>query len=196
MAEKSNKTAKISFFPFMRSVENTERGAQEMHFPIIHNTAVDHSEKAYIYSTATAWTAIFVLYTHKNVPVDLNNLNALELVTDVAHVDLLDADLSPITNVKGAIQMVNAGRIDGFIFADVAVDPLIKSLNLTKIRRTHYRTFDVKALIAKGERTEMLDAMFSEAIDEMIATGEIKKTVPVRMRPFDPWQPYLTLPEP
>ena len=85
---------------------------------------------------------------------------------------------------------MDAGRLDGFIFADFACDPIIKAQNLKNIKRTLYNRFDVSIVLPKGEKGGPVDKFLIEAIEKLKARGEFDKIMGPIDTPFDPWQPF------
>ena len=86
---------------------------------------------------------------------------------------------------------MDAGRIDGFIFADTSADPIIKKEGLKNIHRELYDVFDVKIIIPKGEKGKATDAFLTETIEKCEPTEPLTKSC-------HPWINPITIgsPEP
>lgn len=105
--------------------------------------------------------------------------------TDVAHTPYFPFDTQPSAHILGSLKKLEIGRIDGFIFADDATDPLIKANNLQNIQRQLYRRFEVKIVLPKGGAGGATDRFLSEAIRKLRASGRLDEI----MRPVD--HPYV-----
>ncbi len=82
--------------------------------------------------------------------MDPNRLADYLIETDVAHTLYFPFDTQPSADILSSLKKLELGRIDGFIFADDATDPLIKANNLQNIQRQLYRRFEVKIVLPKG----------------------------------------------
>lgn len=193
IGEITNNAVEMKIYPFQRSIKSLEKQREHAHVPLIYSTNLDTPDSPYRFSTATLWYVNFVLYTHKSKSVDLDEIDQLELLTDTAHTKIFDFKVKGVTGMEGAIQMVNKNRVDGLIFADSVIDPIIKAQNLKNVRRTLFKTYDVKALILRGENAEYVDKMIAAGVEEVFRTGEIA-TFKVDSGPYQTWQPFEELP--
>ncbi len=184
----ANVNVTVETYPFKRSMFLLQRGLLDAHFPFVYSPKLKNSKLPYVFSTVSFAKVNFVLYTHKNVTVDINDLTKLTILTALAHVDLFDFDVVAVHDLKGAINMVNSGRVDGLIFADVVIDPFIKSQHLSNITRTFFHRFEVKALISKGRRGKDIDAIISAGVSVMKESGELARFTDRWSRDYDDWQ--------
>ena len=185
----SDQTITYQVVPFKRSMSDVVAGNVDFHMPLIKNPALDEAGLEYDHSTATIFHVNFVLYTNKNKPVDMNNIANYKIETDAAHVGYFHNNIIPSSNLESSLKKVNAERIDGFIFADNACDPLIKNLGLKNIKRELYKVFDVKIILPKGRKGGAIDNMLSTVIDDMRKTGEYQKIMGGVDMPYNDWQP-------
>jgi len=192
MAELAGKEASIRISPLMRTLMAVADGSADLQAPYIHNPAITTLSHPFEISSATFWKLNFVLYTHKGKVFDNNNLARMKLVTNRGWTDIIGFKVGSLTKVEASLRMVNAGRIDGVIYADVVVDPMIKRLGLKNVRRTFFGTFDVKAAIAKNSRSKEIDAMISNAVEKLQGSKEIK-ALTSNLSSYDNWQPYELL---
>lgn len=184
----SSKT-EMDVVPFKRSISNLTSGRADYHIPLIKIPGVPESELPYSFSTETLFQVSFVLYTNKSHPIDAEKLRDYSLITDSAHTDFFPFPIRGTACLPCAIKMVNAGRIDGFIFAQNEIDPIIRAQGLTNVHRQLYKNYDVKIVLPKGQRGKEVDAYFSEGIKILRERGEYDKLLAPVLLPYQEWQP-------
>lgn len=187
--EQSKKMITYQVVPFKRSMNDVIHGRVDFHMPLIQNPDLDEATLDYDHSTATIFHVNFVLYTQKGKPVDKSNIANYRIETDAAHVSYFHSSIIPSSNIESSLKRVNIGRIDGFIFADNASDPIVKKLILSNIKRELYRVFDVKIILPKGKRGQAVDNMLTTSIDAMKKSGKYQKIMSIIDAPYDDWQP-------
>jgi polar amino acid transport system substrate-binding protein len=174
--------------PFARSVNNAVEGEADFHLPLIKLPESKSKSLPYDYSTETIFHVNFVLYTNKSKNISTGNLKGKNLETDRAHINYFEFPIKPSAGIENSLKKVNAGRIDGFIFADFATDPVLKKLNLKNIKRQLFKRYDVKMVLKKGGRGGEVDKLLSEAIAKLKKSGEFDKIMSVLEKPYDNWQ--------
>ncbi len=175
--------------PFKRSVRNLVTGKADYHIPLIEIPGGDPKKLPYAFSTVTLFQVSFVLYTNKNIPVEVGDLGKYAIATDLAHTSFFPFPIEGMSCLSCAIKMVNVGRLDGFIFAQNEIDPFIKQFELKNIRRQLYKNFNVKVLIPKGEAGKEVDRHFTEGINTLRAKGEYDALLKPVLAPYIEWQP-------
>jgi polar amino acid transport system substrate-binding protein len=185
----SNSETKIYVEPFKRSVRNLTKGLVDYHIPLIKIPGIDPTTLPYAFSTSTLFQVAFVLYTNVNKPLDRSRLGDYTILTDTAHTDFFPFKVSGVTCLPCAIRTLNAGRIDGFIFAQNEIDPYILKYKLGNIHRQLYHNFDVKVLIPRGEAGQSVDRYLSAGIGKLRANGAYDKLLAPVLAPYKDWQP-------
>ncbi|MDR3555292.1 MAG: transporter substrate-binding domain-containing protein [Syntrophobacteraceae bacterium] len=181
----------ISVNPFPRSMSyvTQEPIRADFHIPLIKNDIIPEDKLPYYYSEETIFHVNFTIYSLKGKDVNKDNLSKFKVETDAAHVGYFPFKAIPSNSIEQSLEKVSAGRIDAFVFADNATDPVLKKLGLHNIKRTLYKRFDVKIILPKTERGKQVDKILSAAIEKMRQTGEFQKIQgPIDM-PYDDWQP-------
>ena len=130
-----------------------------------------------------------MLYTNKNKPLDINRLSEYNIETENAHVAYFDFEMEGSSCVECSVKMVDAGRLDGFIYAQVEIDPIIRKDKLKNIRRQLYRLYEVKYVLKKGARGGAADMYIREGLTILRKTGEFQKIMGRQLTPYDDWQP-------
>jgi len=189
IAEVSGIKTDISVVPFKRSMSYVIKGIVDFHLPLIKNPNIREDSLDYDHSTESIFHVNFVLYTNKNKEISKDNLKDYDIETDLAHTQYFDFTINPSTRIKSSLVKLNAGRIDGFIFADTASDPLIREYNLTNIRRQLYKVFEVKIVLPKGGRGGEIDGILTSAIKKLHENGRYKEIMDVINKPYENWQP-------
>ena len=187
--QESGMRIKREVVPFARSMDNVINRRADFHMPLIMAPNADLSELNYDFSTETIFHVNFVLFSNKNKPLDPAKLASYKLETDRAHTQYFPFPIEPAASLESAMRKVDAGRIDGFIFADFASEPIIKQYDLKNIHRSLYRVFDVKIILPKGAHGGEVDRMLSAAIRSLREKGDYDKLMGSVDRPYDDWQP-------
>ncbi len=185
----TNTETEIVVAPFQRSVRNLIRGEADYHIPLIEIPGTNLEELPYAFSTETLFQVAFVLYSNKNNPLDINKLHEYDISTDLAHVDFFPFPVKGTSCLSCAIEMVDRGRLDGFIFAQNEIDPFVRQFNLKNVYRQFYKNFNVKIIIPKGQAGKTIDAYFSKGIKILRQRGEYDKILAPIITPYIEWQP-------
>lgn len=189
IAKESGVTIKHQVVPFARSMDDVINQKVNFHMPLIMPPNASELKLDYDYSTETIFHVNFVLFSNKNKPLDPAKLASYKLETDRAHTQYFPFPIEPSTNIESSLKKLDAGRIDGFIFADFASDPIIKQSGLKNIHRDLYKVFDVKIILPKGARGGEVDKFLSSTIQSLRKNGTYDKIMgPIDMK-YDNWQP-------
>jgi polar amino acid transport system substrate-binding protein len=175
--------------PFARSINNVISGKADFHMPLIAVPDIDMATLDYDYSTETIFHVNFVLYTKKGSNITIDKLQNSKVETDIAHLPYFNFPIKGSSNLELSLKKVNAGRIDAFIFADFASDPIIKGKNFTNIKRDLFKIYDVKIVLPKNGTGGKTDKFLSETIAKLRANGAYEKIIGPIDRPYDNWQP-------
>ena len=181
----------ISVQPFARSIADASDGRVDVHFPLLQAIGSPNSTGKFDYSSEVVYPVNFVLYTKKGSGVTVDSLKAAKIETDIAHTSYFDFPATGSSDLLLSLKKVDAGRIDGVIFADTVLDPVVKSNQLNGLQRTMYKVFNVKFVLAKGANGSPADKVLSASIAKLKASGDWGKlTEAVGLgRPYDNWQP-------
>ncbi|MCP4325794.1 MAG: transporter substrate-binding domain-containing protein [Alteromonadales bacterium] len=186
----TGKEIKINVSPFKRSLRDAINNKVDFHLPLIKNPYKNDSKQDFDYSTSVIFTVSFVLYTNKTKHINKNRLSDYALVTEPAHKDLFDFAIEE--NYRGiahSLKMLNKGVIDGYIFADVEADPVLKKLGLKNIKRELYKIYDVHAVLPKGEKGKGVDIIISKAMNKIRESGEWEVLMSPVYHEYIDWQP-------
>lgn len=182
-------TIKREVVPFARSMDNVINHRADFHFPLIVNPETNPAKLDFDFSAETVYTVNFVIYSNKNKPLDTARLATYKLETDRAHTQYFPFPVDPSVSLDSSLKKIEAGRIDGLIFADVAVDPLIKEMGLKNIHRSLYKVFDVKFVLPKGGHGGETDQMLSAAVRAVKKNGTHDRIMGPVYKPYSDWQP-------
>jgi polar amino acid transport system substrate-binding protein len=174
--------------PFARSMAAIAAGRADLHVPIIRPPSTDGLEWAP--TAATIYRVPFVIYTNKAAPIDLHNLAKYRIETDVAHTGYFDIPVAGGASTESSLRKVDSGRIDGYIFAANAVDPLVEALGLKNIHRDFYKIFDVCGVLPKGGGGGSVDRLLTAAMQEAAGDAEFKAAIQKVLSGYrGDWQP-------
>jgi polar amino acid transport system substrate-binding protein len=173
---------------FARSMHNVKTRKADFHLPLIQLPEQSVGQLDYDHSTETIFHVNFVLYSNKNKDINLKNLDQFFIETDRAHVDYFNFKINASSCIECSLKKVAIGRIDGFIFADFASDPVVKA-NQLDVKRQLYRRFNVKIILPRGGNGGSVDHFLSSGISKLKASGEYDKIMSKLDSPYDDWQP-------
>jgi polar amino acid transport system substrate-binding protein len=179
----------IGVFPFKRALSNALSGEADFEFPFIKNPKLKTVPAEYDYSTTPVYNVNFVLYYNKNKKIDRSAIDKFIITTDAAHVELFDFKIGAEFDVEAALKKLEVGKIDGFIHADVACDPILKNLGLKNVGRELFDVFPVHAILAKGKQGSDVDKMLTEAVKRVKASGKHAELMDPIYKSYDNWQP-------
>ncbi|MCC7150837.1 MAG: transporter substrate-binding domain-containing protein [Rubrivivax sp.] len=182
----SGDKVELQVVPFSRSMTDVQGKKVDLHMPLIQLPGSETGTPKFDYSKETIFHVNFALYSNKSVDVSPATASKFKVETDQAHVDYFDFPIVASSNIESSLKKVNAGRVDGFIFADVASDPIVKAAALTNIKRQLYKRFDVKVVLPKGERGGAADKWLTENIGKLRASGEYNRIMGMIDTPFQP----------
>lgn len=118
IAEVSEIPIEISVVPFKRSMLYVTNGKTDFHLPLIRYPEIKENTPDYDYATETIFHVNFVLYSYKNMNIDINKIQNYKIETDAAHTDYFNFPVTGSTRIENSLKKVNAVRIEGVIFAD------------------------------------------------------------------------------
>lgn len=165
----------LQVVPFPRSMNDVQERKVDFHMPLIQLPGSETGTGKFDYSTETIFHVNFTLYSTKGLDVNPGNVSKFKVETEQAHTEYFGFPIVPSSNIDGSLKKVNAGRIDAFIFADNASDPLVKAGNLSNIKRQLYKRFPVRVVLPKGARGGPADKFLSETIGKLRASGDMDR---------------------
>jgi len=198
IADLAGKKISVQVVPFARAVYAMEAKQADIEAAI---TQIPDQKKwaalKFDYSTAEFLKIAFVLYTNKAKPISVDELKSgnpkkYKIETDGAHVEHFPFAITASTNIDASLKRVDAGEIDGFIFSQGTTDGALKRLGYKNIARTYYDTFTGVFMLQKGARGGPLDAMISDGMAKMRASGkyqEITGAYTAAASKYIEWQP-------
>ncbi|AEV68381.1 substrate-binding periplasmic protein [Acetivibrio clariflavus] len=172
-AEYKDGEVTIDVYPMARSIENIISGTADCHCPYIKNHNVADSDNLFYYTTEEFGKVIFVLYSNKNV-TGLTPENVMsgkyKVQIQPGHKEYL-GDL-PEATIESGLQMVDSGRIDGYIAAMSTCDQIIKAMQLKNIKRQYYDTFETAIIFKKTDDGKQKRDIFNTLIKKIKENGE------------------------
>jgi len=148
------------------------------------------------YSTEVIYTSAFVLYTNKAKPVDVGvlksgNPKGYVIETDLSNLSSFEFKCTPTTSFEASLKKVDSGVIDGFIFTQSSIDPILRKMGLKNIKRELYDNFPLVCALGKGSRGGQADRMLSVGLKKLRANGRFDKLMGqyVATAKYNDWQP-------
>lgn len=179
----------IQVVPFPRSMNDVQEKKVDFHLPLIQMPGSETGTDKFDYSTDTIFHVNFTLYSGKALDISPASASKFKVETEAAHTAYFSFPVAPSSNIEGSLKKVDAGRLDAFVFADFASDPIVKGGKLANVKRQLFKRFDVKVVLPKGGRGGATDKFLSETIAKLIKSGEMAKIMGPIDTPFDNWQP-------
>jgi polar amino acid transport system substrate-binding protein len=198
IAEATGNTVKIDVVPSARGMLMVATGKVDFCGPV--TASRDPKQIAnldYDYSTLVTHETPLVLYTNKKKDISVEDLkkgnkSQYKIETAVSMVDIFPFKTLPSTNVEGSLKKVDSGDIDGYIYAQAASDPILKSLGLKTIKRTLFDMAKGVLAIAKGSRGGEIDLILSKGVEILKANGKyaiIMSSLAGEGSKYSDWQP-------
>ena len=209
LSKKLKQDIDIQVVPFSRSIYYVSSGKVDFHLPFIKPNLESLTGKGsvvdkdittdlklkqhlhdFIYSDETIFHVNFVLYSHIDVPIDLNKIQDYKIETDSAHLPFLKGVSLGSDCITCSLKNVQHKMTDGYIFADSSTDPLLKKNKptLPSIKREFYKKFAVKILFPNTEQGHKLNKKISAVIADMRLSGELTQLLSSVDFPYDDWQ--------
>ena len=190
-------TIQISVSPMARSIDNVISGGADFHIPMIRNTVVPASALPYKCSTEALGKVVFVIYSNKAKPITLNMLKAAkdqkpfpyQFESGRGLEAFFDFPVTPSNAIDQSLKKVDAGRVDGFIWAQEEADYTVRTLALKNVHRAIYFAFDDIIVLPKGPKGDKLDAEFTKLIKLLRESGKLQKLYATIHLPYNDWQP-------
>jgi polar amino acid transport system substrate-binding protein len=182
-------TSDIGVFPFPRSIDNVTSGKAAYHLPELEDPKTDPASLPFDLSEAKFFEVPFVLYSNKGKNISVKDLAGKKIETSAAHTRYFQFKITGSSCFECSLKKVDAGRIDGFIFAMWESDSLVKKNNLKNIKRELYQMFDVRAILPKGQRGGATDKYLTEGVAKLTASGDYAKLMGPLLKGYVEWQP-------
>ncbi len=184
----------IQVLPFRRSIRDVVQGRADFHLPILKNPDVSKNSLPYIHSTVTIFHVIFALYTHRDHPVELDDLGKPDIwiETDSAHTELFTFPIHPSPSLENSLRKLEVRRIDGFIFAAKESDALIQRLKLKNVESRLYKKFEVKIALARGNKSILIDSVLTKIFQAIHNSGDYRRIMGNLNRFYETWTPTKT----
>ncbi len=181
IASAMNFKLEVQIVPMNRMFYMVTNGQADLGVPTIKVTNPEKVKALpYDLSEASIVPIELWLYTNKAKPVSIEELKNgnkknYYIESEAANIDLIDFKIYASTTVEAGIKKLDAGRIDGFIHNNQAVDPIIEALKLKSIDKQLFVTFDTGYVLPKGQRGGKLDKLLVAGKEKLRKSGELKK---------------------
>ena len=94
-----------------------------------------------------------------------------------------------MTNIESGLKKVDLGRSDGWCFAMIETDAVLKKLNLQNIKRWNYKTFEVRIVLPKNDRGKEVNEILSKAIRKLKQNGKYQSIMKVLLnQKYEEWK--------
>ena len=198
IGEETGNTFNIEIYPNARMLSMVENKLADFGVPCLETPYVDKKKKLnFDYSTTTIFNIVYVLYTPADKDIKSKELLAgnpenYRIERFISSIDTFPFPTIATMNPVSTFKKLDAGRIDGCIFAQTTGDYTLRKLNLKNIKRQYYNSFNSKFAIQKGTIGGKVDNILSEGIRKLKATGRFDKIFGETLKAggtyFD-WQP-------
>ncbi len=188
---KEYKDGKVTFalYPFSRSVYNVEIGDADIHLPFIRSDKGAEVLKGMGLEYADEhlnYTPFALYFKEKNASVekwiasDFNSEinNNLSIYTDQQHLIFFDSHkFLGKSCLPCLIKMLNAGRIDGVIFAAREIDEIISEHNYTGLNSIIFKNFDSSPVLRADKEGRILNKKLSNIILKLRKSGRLAEVM-------------------
>lgn len=182
---------------FQRSIASVEKGLADFHLPLIHNPDLPAAAVNYRPISVAMGKTVFVIYSHVDNPVTRAMIDLAQdqtpfpytLESNPGHNGLFNFPIARQKDLHQMIRKVEAGRIDGFIYAQERSDRAICKLKASKIHRAHYQNFFDIPIVQIGSHGDEIDKIVSDILNRLKKSGELQAFWSQLHGPYNDWQP-------
>lgn len=189
----------VEVFPVGRVYQNIKSGLCDFAFPTLRMSPALLARAGHTVSTRSFGQVAFVLYSHRAKGLTREKLESAALRSArestpfpyhviAAPVMEVPYPTSSFTNFESALQMVNAGHADAFLWAQEEVDLVLQRLDLPQVQRSLYGMYEDVFLLPLGERGRQVDVILSRCLDQLSAEGQLPRLYSGIHRPYKDWQ--------
>ncbi|WP_019099956.1 hypothetical protein [Chromobacterium haemolyticum] len=188
------KEGKISFSiePVKRVYMDTSDKNADFRFPIMKLREGADDATPYQFTKEMLGKVTFVLYTHKNKPLDRED------VLRMANLAKYDIEAPPVNwgfpsksvvNLELSLKKLNLGRVDGVLWAQEEADYLVRKFKLSNIHRARFDDYPDVFFLNCNRRGDFVHQALNRAIRAARASGELQKAYVKVHKPYQDWQP-------
>lgn len=178
----------LEVLAFNQSMNGTLRGQADFHLPLLKDPAAGPQGKGFRYSNESLWNVKFALYTNKSSKLTPATIQGANVETEITHTHFFSG-VSPSKDIVESLKKVNDGKLDGFIFAALESDEIIKREKLANLQSHHFKTFEVKFIVPNGKKGEATAKTLSELIAKAKANGDFDRILAPIVSFYSAWQP-------
>jgi polar amino acid transport system substrate-binding protein len=183
----------VTAAPVGRIVSDMENGVLDMSLPYLR--VGDEAKLKYRYSSMSTGQVQFVLYSRKTAPLRVQDIEAALRGPAQPFPYKIESALIPwdfptiqFTDMSSAFKKLDAGHIQGFLWAQEEADAELRKLGLKTVVRQAYGTFDDVFAIARGPRGDFVDSVISSGLKQLQSSGQLAHLYQKIHKPYDPWQ--------
>lgn len=185
---------KISAYPRARAYTNVISGQADFAFPVMRLGAEAEAKLPYRFSTESVGRVSFVLYSHVRNRLSGNKVRTRAAEGRPYSIAAPDADwgfpTQSLFDFSSTFNMVDAGRLDGCLWAQEEADLVLRGLGLTSIHREHFQDFDDVFILPRSPRGDFVDKVLTRIVQSIRARGALATHYAKVHQPYRNWQPY------
>lgn len=184
----------IRVFPSARLDANVAQGVSDFAFPVMRLGPEAEAKMPYRFSTESLGRVSFVLYSHRDQPLDRQQLIDAARRDRAFRVQAPDSEWGFPTqrfiDFAEAFRLLDARRIDGFLWAQEEADLILRRLGLKSIHREHFQDYEDVLWVPKTARGDFVDQVLTRVIRSMRESGTLATHYARVHRAYQNWQPY------
>jgi polar amino acid transport system substrate-binding protein len=184
----------IVALPMKRAIRGVIYGKADLSFPAMRHHQFDTKKLPYRFSSTPFGKVAHVMYMNKNRIFNIKKLQAakngeaMKLIIQGVP-DFWPFPVKETRSIESALRQVNAGRIDGLLWAQEETDIVLKRVGLKNIYRVHFGDYDDVFILPLGERGNIVDAILTKAIVKLRLNNRLKTIYQKVHQPYLKWQP-------
>jgi len=184
----------IRAYPAARVDANAAQGTPDFIFPVMRLGPEVEAKMPYRFSTESLGRVSFVLYSHRDRPLDRARLIEAAGRPAAFRVQAPDVEWGFPTQrfieFVETFRLLDARRIDGFLWAQEEADLMLRRLGLKSIHRAHFQDYEDVLWVPKTVRGDFVDKVLTRVIRSMRENGALAALYARVHRPYQDWQPY------
>lgn len=152
--------------PFARSIHEVTYKENDLHYPAMEPEK-NKDSFPYDFSETSMGTVYFGIYYRTGTEVPMQDLNKLEIETDLALADFFAIKMSGTTCLECSLKKLANGRIDAIIYSSRVMDSFIQTYKIKNVSSMLYKTFPIKFILPKGQRGGETDKYLAKILERM-----------------------------
>ncbi len=182
----------ISLYPEARAIKTLVDGDSDLVFPLLRESEAAAAKLPYRFSTESFGKVSFVLYSHVDRKWRRNDVDkaiAQNSPLTLIGPQELGIPVQQFNGFEAAFARIDAGRVDGLLWAQEEADAVLRESGRNSIHRSHFADYDDVFAVARNPRGDFVDLTLSAIIRTLRGGGRLASLYQAVHQNYNDWQP-------